>query len=116
MPMGARSVLALVIARGDVPRGGMHWDTEVTIPLTLLKGIADCSEDELFEHLQVIEHMDLGWIEEPFEGERWEFHVGKSTGDLGWTVFCDIKRLADGDAKVIRRAIIDLDFTVLDAP
>lgn len=116
MPMGARSVLALIIARGDARDRFGDWDLEVTIPLALLSGLADCGEDALVEHLQVIEHMGFGAFEEPLDGQGWQFQLMKSTGDLGWKVFCDIKRLANGDAKFVRRAIIDLDFTVLDAP
>jgi hypothetical protein len=114
MPMGARSVLALVIARGDTR--DRDWDVEVTIPMALLSGLADCSEDELIEHLRVIEHMGFGAFEEPFDGQGWQYQLVKSTGDVGWKVFCEIKRLAAGDPKVVRRAIIDLDFTVLDLP
>lgn len=116
MPMGARSVLALIIARGDARDRVGDWDVEVTIPLVLLSGLADCSEDELIEHLQVIEHMGFGALEEPLDGRGWRYQLVKSTGDVGWKVFCEIKRLAAGDPKVVRRAIIDLDFTVLDSP
>lgn len=116
IPIGARSVLALVIIRGEARNSGVHWNTEVTIPLALLKQIVDCSESELVDHMNVLEHVGYGWLEEPWDGDQWEYQVGNSTGGLGWKLFADIKRLAAGDAKTIRRVIIDLDFTVLDAP
>jgi len=81
----------------------------------LLKNIADCTSDELHEHLEILDHEGLGWCEEPFEGDKWEFRIGRSTGGIGWQLFKDLKTFADGDVKVLRQMVRDLDFGPLDA-
>jgi hypothetical protein len=116
IPYGTRTVLALIISRGDEVGFSGHWNREVTIPLAVLRHVVDCSEDDLLEHLDVLHHAQLGWFDVPeYDGEQSAFQVGGSTGDTGWQLFAEIKTAARGDAKVVRRAIVDLDFTVLDA-
>lgn len=115
VPYGARTVLALIINRGNEVGYNSHWNSEFSIPVTVLKQVASCTEDELFEHLDVLKHQGFGWFEDvEYEGQEWEYQVGRSSGEDGWKLFVEIKNAAAGDPKIVREAIVDLDFTVFD--
>lgn len=112
LPIRARSVLAVIVTRGD---GQPLWgDAEVSIPLPLLEQIVDCSRAELRGYLAVLEHARLVVIDEPFD-EPLQVVAQNSTPGIGWPVMADLHALADGDASMIRRVIIDLDFTAFDS-
>ena len=114
LPIGARTVLAIIISRGDLARSG-HWDTEITIRYSLLKYLVDCSEPELVEHLEVVDHAGFGRLEQPFESEPFEYQLCKSTGDLGWHLFSEIRTLAGDDRNLVRRIVVDIDFSPFDS-
>jgi hypothetical protein len=109
LPLGARSVLALIVSRGE---GHQHSSCEVDLPLAVLEGIAACSKEELHDHLVILENAGLAgisWDEHPPSVEAFG-----STGAVGWPIFFDLKQLADGDPTVIRTVLVDLDFSVFD--
>jgi hypothetical protein len=112
LPIGARSVLAVIVARGN-PKS--PWgDAEVAIPLPLLEQIVDCSKGDLRNYLAVLEHVGLVVIDDPYD-EPLQVVARNSTPGIGWPVMTDLHAIADADASVIRRVIIDLDFTVFDS-
>lgn len=112
LPVGARSVLALIVARGD-PKSS--WgDAEIAIPLPLLEQIADCSKNDLRDYLAVLEHVDLVVVDNPYD-EPLQVVARNSTRGIGWPVMTDLHAIADADASVVRRVIIDLDFTAFDS-
>jgi hypothetical protein len=111
VPRGARSVLAVIVSRGD--RLTWSGDNEISIPVPLLNQIVDCSLDELREHLDVLEHMGFAGISEPFEGP-FLVVIGGSSPGIGWPILGDLKEMAAGDPATARRVLIDLDFTAFD--
>lgn len=114
IPVDARSLLALVVARGDEVSGwdGPMW--EMTIPVPFLRSLADCSASKLRQHADVLEHFDLLYrVDDVFEGPP--IYVARnSTGDIGWPLFHDIRRATGGDPAAIRQILCDLDFSLLD--
>jgi hypothetical protein len=109
VPIGARSVLALVVTRGKPISGGRF--EEVAIPMPVLEQLADCPTGELIDHLNVLEHFELAFIDvEPFEGPPLAV-VGNST-EVGWPLLRDLHEL--DDKNLVRQALIELDFTALD--
>lgn len=112
LPVGARSILAIIVNRGDETTGS--WSHEISIPAALLHNVADCSRSELQAHYEVLEHAKLVSLSEDSDG-RWTYSAYNSTPGIGWPVMVDLKRWAAGDPAVVRRVIVDLDFTALDA-
>lgn len=113
LPVGARSVLALIVNRGD---GYEIGGAEVQIRRSLLTGLVDCSEDELWEHIDVLDGAGLAWSEDPFSGDPPYVQAGNSTPGIGWPMLLDIKRASKGDPAFVRRILVELDFAALDAP
>ncbi len=115
VPADARSLLALVVARGDeIPTGWDSWSSEFKIPVPVLRSLADCSATKLRQHAEVLEHFDLLYRDdEPFDGPP-VYVVGNSTLDIGWALLHDIRNAACGDHATIRRILCDLDFSLLD--
>ena len=114
IPVDARSLLAVVIARGDEVSGPSAWDQEVTIPVPVLKSVADCSATKLRQHADVLEHFGLLYLEhDPFDGPPL-YVAHNSTPGVGWALFHEIRAVARGDYGAIRRILCDLDFTAFD--
>jgi hypothetical protein len=112
VPVGARSVLALIVSRGDPKRG---WGrTEVVIPVPVLEQIANCSKQELYDHLAVLYHAELAAFDEGFSDEVPTIEARNSTPTIGWEIMADLKEMAAGDTSIIRRVLVDLDFTAFD--
>lgn len=113
VPVGARSVLALIVGRGEEYEFGI---AEIQIRRSLLAGLVDCSEDELWSHVDILEGARLVWCDEPFSDEPQCVQAGNSTPGIGWPLLIDIKRASAGDAAFVRRVLVELDFAALDAP
>lgn len=117
IPVDARSLLALIVARGDkTPFHVLHsrWSGEFQIPIRVLKSIADCTATQLRQHVEVLEHFELLQCDdEPFDGPPL-YIVGNSTPGIGWPLLHDIRDLDTPDRPVVRRVLCDLDFTALD--
>ncbi|HEU5485717.1 MAG TPA: hypothetical protein VFU98_12500 [Microlunatus sp.] len=117
IPADARSLLSLIVIRGDkvpahVAMG--NWPGEFQILKRVLKSIADCTDAHLRRHVEVLEHFDLlRCDDEPFDGPPL-YIVGNSTQGLGWALLQDIRDLAGTDRETIRRVLCDLDFSALD--
>lgn len=113
IPLSARSVLAIIVGRGERCSFG---NREVGIPMSVLEGIVDCTDSELKRNIEVLEYAKYAWVDEEFygDGTRWECNVGRSTGDIGWDFFGELNGLAREDATVVERVLIDLDFSALD--
>jgi hypothetical protein len=115
VPVGARSVLLLISIRGD-PAAVLEWRREIEIPVPVLRAVADCSWLELQGHLDVLEHADLAFVDhEPFEGPPLAVICNSTGPEIGWTFLKDLIKAVDHDATVLRRLLVDLDFSVLDA-
>lgn len=113
VPLGARTVLAIIVARGTP--ASVSFGAEVDIPGPVLEQLASCSQRELRQYLQVLEHFELVAVDfEPFEGP-WMVSARNSTPTIGWPVMKDLRELATRMEGAVRRAIVDLDFTVFDA-
>ncbi len=117
IPADARSVLALIVDRGDdTSAQGLtsHWSSEVQIPVSVLKSLADCSATQLRHHVEVLTHFDmLHHDTDPFDGPPL-YVVGNSTPGNGWPLLRDIRELETPSRPVVRRVLCDLDFTALD--
>jgi hypothetical protein len=117
IPVDARSLLALIVARGDkTPAHVLHsrWSGEFQIPVRVLKSIAGCTATQLRQHVEVLEHFELlQRDDEPFDGPPL-YVVGNSTPGIGWALLHDIRDLDTSDRPVVRRVLCDLDFTALD--
>ena len=117
IPADARSVLALIVARGDdtpAHRLHSHWSGEVEIPVRVLRSLADCSATQLRQHVDVLTHFDVLYLDgDPFDGPP-RYVVGNSTPGIGWPLLRDIRGLETLDRPVVRRVLCDLDFTALD--
>lgn len=113
LPVGARSILALIVSRGDQYEFG---GAEVQIRRSLLTRLVDCSEDELWEHIDILNGEQLAWCDEPFSDESPCVQVGNSTPGIGWPLLIDIKRASKDDPTFVRRILVELDFAALDGP
>lgn len=70
MPLDARSVLAIIVGRGDtsVSHSG-HWTKEIQIPVSVLRSLVACSAADLKRHVAVLEHFELLYLDDdPFDG------------------------------------------------
>lgn len=118
IPSGARSVLALIVARGDkIPahRVRRHWSGEFQIPVRVLRSIADCTAPQLRQHIEVLEHFALLHRgDEPFDGPPL-YVVGNSAPGIRWGLLRDFRELDTPSRPVVRRVLCDLDFTAIDA-
>jgi hypothetical protein len=116
VPVGARSVLALILNRGDLITSFSSWMSEAAIPWPLLQQIADCSEQELRDYIAVLEHAKLAWPHDPEDDTVSLIIVGNSTGETGWKIMLELKELSESesDSTLIRRVLVDLDFTAFD--
>ena len=113
VPLGARTVLSMIIGRGK-PGSSMYGGGEVEIPGPLLEQLASCSQPELMQYLQVLEHFELVAVDlEPFE-PPWMVSARNSTPTIGWPVMKDLWELASSVEGAVPRAIVELDFTVFD--
>jgi hypothetical protein len=117
IPVDARSLLALIVDRGEKTPGHVrhsHWSVEFQIPVRVLKSLADCTATQLRQHVEVLEHFDLlQRDDEPFDGPPL-YIVGNSTPGIGWALLQDIHDLDTPERPVVRRVLCDLDFTALD--
>lgn len=114
VPIGARSLLALVVSRGSGTSGGGIFE-EVSIPMPVLEQLADCSTSDLISHINVLDHFELAYIDtEVFEGPVLVI-VGNSTPTQGWPILAKLREMAGDDSTLIRQALVHLDFTVFDA-
>ena len=95
MPVGARSVLALILNRGDLITSFSSWMSEAAIPWPLLQQIADCSEQELRDYIAVLEHAKLAWPHDPEDDTVSLIIVGNSTGETGWKIMLELKELSE---------------------
>jgi hypothetical protein len=112
LPVGARSVLALIVSRGDPT--GFWGDGEVAIPVPVLEQIANCPKEELYDHMAVLEHAELATSDEEFTDVVPTIIARNSTPTFGWKIMADLKEMAAGDASIIRRVLVELDFTAFD--
>lgn len=114
IPLDARSLLAIVIARGK-EGGGLGGDSgEVNIPVAVLESVADCSPTKLRQHADVLEHFGLLYLEhDPFEGPP-VYVAHNSTPEFGWPLFLEIRAVAGDDHSIVRRILCELDFTAFD--
>jgi hypothetical protein len=111
VPLPARSVLALIVSRAE--KVGSGWE-EVTLPLPVLQQVADCPPQELNEHLTVLEHFELAYLDtSPYEGPVL-VNAGNSTPGIEWPLLAELKQVARGDATLVRRVLTDLDFSAFD--
>ena len=110
VPLAARSLLALIVKRGEVVD---RASGEVAIPAWLLEEIANCSRGDLYRQINVLEHAGFGFIDEPYEAPT-EVVVRSTPPEVGWPVFAELKELALEDPSVVHRMIVDLDLTALD--
>jgi hypothetical protein len=119
IPDGPRSLLALVVSRGEElsPHGIYmgHWSNPWTpafkIRISVLKNLAT-NRRNVNGYAEVLEQAGLLKIdEEPFD-ETPLYIVG--TPNIEWTFLNDLRRLAAGDQSVISRVLVDLDFVALD--
>jgi hypothetical protein len=112
LPLGARSVLALIVSRGD--ETGWAGDHEVAIPVPLLEHIADCSRQELYDHISILEHAELVDYSDEYD-EPPKFYARNSSPTMGWKIMADLRRIANNNPSIVRQALVELDFTVFDA-
>lgn len=116
IPVDARSLMALIVARGEkiTGYGAIRWSGEFQLPVRVLKSIADCTAVQLRQHVEVLEHFDLLRYEgDPSDGPP-QYIVGNSTPGIGWPLLHDIRDFAGTDQAMIRRILCDLDFSALD--
>ena len=115
IPYDARSVLALIVERGDMVGGyrQIHSNSELEIPVRVLKSLADCSSARLNQHTEVLEHFELLSLEVPDDSPP-VYVVGDSTSGNGWPLLQEIRHLAGEDRSVVRRILCDLDFSAFD--
>jgi hypothetical protein len=112
VPADARSVLELVVAKGSK---GYGLDEEFRIPEPVLKGLADCSLQQLRERAEVLDYFGLLYIDiDPIDGGPPQYVVRSSTQAVGWPLLQDIREHLGDDHAVLRRILCDLDFSVLD--
>ncbi|RAD79428.1 hypothetical protein DN508_32015 [Burkholderia multivorans] len=86
----------------------------VLVPITRIEAVASSvTPEELGRRARSLEHDGLLSIEE--EDGLWCFLlVDPTANSVGWDLFVAIHDLAAGDSEIIRRIILDLDFTVMD--
>lgn len=113
VPVGARSVLTLIVSRGN--ETASTSDAEVAIPWPLLQQVADCSPQELRDYIAVLEHAQLAWPYDPEDGTVPLVAAGNSTPGNGWEIMVELKEITGSDNAVVRRVLVDLDFTAFDA-
>jgi hypothetical protein len=114
VPVGPRSVLALIVTHGDAIPRWLFRSGEMEIPIPVLEQVASCTRYELRDHLTVLEHAGLVVIDAP-DHEIPKVIVRMSTGDIGWPVLAELKGITGADRAAIRRVLVDLDFTVFDS-
>ena len=114
LPVSARSILALVVSRGDVA-GGRSREPGVSIPVPLLEQIANCSREKLRDQISILTHADLLVYDEGFIDEEPQFIATNSSRSLGWGIFADLHNIANGDPAIVRQVLVDLDFTTSDS-
>ncbi len=112
VPVGARSVLALVVSHGN--QIASTSSAEVAILWPLLQQVADCSLQELRDYIAVLEHAQLAWPYDPEDGTVSLVVAGNSTPGNGWEIMVELKEIAGSDNAVVRRVLVDLDFTAFD--
>ena len=117
LPPGPRSVLALAVKRGQV-RGMGDVNDEVSVEFAILTAFAECDQEQLWDHIRVLEHANFGYIDaDEFGAYPTRFVVAWSTPrDVGWPIFESLKKHDPGDGSIIDRVVIGLDLTVLDRP
>jgi hypothetical protein len=115
IPLDARSLLALIVARADEVGGPFgRWGAEFAIPVQVLKSIADCSSIQLRQHVEVLEHFELLHYEGDADDGPPRYIVGNSTPGIGWPLLQEIRDFAGTDQGMIRGILCDLDFSALD--
>jgi hypothetical protein len=100
VPVGARSVLALIVSRGKASEWPSRG-TEVSILWPLLKQLANCPERELRDYIAILEEAELAWPWDPEDADA-EIVAGNSTTGKGWPVLVELKQMAGSDSALIR--------------
>ena len=113
LPIGARSLLAMVVTRGESRRALGPRDAEFRIRWSLLRSIVS-SNEHLDDYLDILDHAKLAWFDEPFDGDPLHVEAGRSTEEIGWPLLQDIKTASGGDPSYVRQVLVDLDFAALD--
>lgn len=110
-PPSVREVLAHCIFHGRI-QGYAPGEIALTYH-ELEQSVAGISEGELYRSVRVLEANQALSFDEDEENPGIWLH-GSWTGEGEWDVFLELKKIAGSDRNRIRRAIVDLDFTVFD--
>lgn len=110
-PLGIRDLTLLILVHG---RPGNRWPQDrFRVKVTQIQGVATLSPEEVRDRARHLEDEGLLQIDED-EGIYFLELVDPTASNVGWDLFVELHKLAAGDKEILRRAIEDLDFTVLD--
>jgi hypothetical protein len=96
IPLEARSLLELIVARGEETPSHEMWSAwcgEFEIPVNVLKSIADCTAAELRQHIEVLEHFDLLYLETERPETAPLYIVGNAIPGLGWPLLREFRKV-----------------------
>lgn len=102
VPVDTRTALALIIEVSD----------GVDIPLLVLASRADIDTGQLMDHLKILEHYRLVYINVPTSGE--DFEPSCNLSPTHQDAIAELRYRAESTPGVVNRVIVDLDFTVFD--
>lgn len=111
-PAALRDVISLVLCHGRVEN---HWGADVVRATTarIEAAASSITTNELRRRAKSLEHDGLLSIDDD-DGLCYFVLVDPTAKSVGWDIFVAIHKLAADSSEVIRRIIIDLDFSVMD--
>jgi len=113
-PPAMRDLLALILTHGSLERRfGSGLTPGVGAPVTQIEGVTSVSPDEVHRRARHLE--DAGYLSIVSDDD---FHFLALTDprayETGWDIFADLKLVVGSNPALVNRAVVDLDFTVLD--
>lgn len=110
-PLAIRDLILLVLVHGTIE--DPYLPERVRVKKTQIFGVSSLNEQKILERVKHLEDEGLLQIENDNGPDKFEL-VDPTEKEIGWDLFIELYKLADKDRSVLRRAIVDLDFTIFD--
>lgn len=111
-----RDLIAVILAHGELARRfGNGFREGVGAAVTQIEGVVNLTPAEVARRARHLEHAGFLSILDDGDGLVFLALTEPRVHETGWDILADLKQLAGSDTAITNRAVLDLDFTVLDA-